>query len=161
MYTVEGDEDDDHGNDGECELKAADIPKSGLNNSLNGVVNLPGCLNAEERVVSSTGKPPSDRRYAQTRVWGQDWTTGDDQREERDGCQHGQRHRSELREMTTGQSQSLLKNILQKEKRRSDVASFSLGPWFCQPRLNTSDQSASRLSRVRHTCSDNRGQLTA
>ena len=70
-----------------------------------------------------TCKPPLEGRYAQAGVWGQDWTTGHDQREERDGCQHGQRHLSEFREMTNGQSQSPLKNILQRERDESDVSS--------------------------------------
>lgn len=41
------------------QLKAADLPKSGLDYSLDGVMNFPGCLNAEEIVVS-TGKPLTD-----------------------------------------------------------------------------------------------------
>jgi len=39
--------------DDRIQLKAADIPKSELDNSLNGVVNLAGRLNAEGRVVST------------------------------------------------------------------------------------------------------------
>jgi len=49
------------------------------------------------------------------------------------------------------------------EERRRDAA--PVPSRFCQPRLNTrlnitSGQPASRLPRVRHTCSEKRGQLT-
>ena len=95
-------------------VKATDIPKSRLDDGLNGILNIPGCLNAERTVVS-TGKSAPDKRYAQTRVRSQDWTTSNDQREERDGCQHGQRHCSESRKMTNCQSQSPLKIVLQRK----------------------------------------------
>ena len=96
-----------------------------------------------------TGKLPPDRAYTQTRVRGQDWTTGHDQREERDGCQHGQGHRSELKETTRGESQSPLKAAFRrKETGQYDVGSLpdlgfvNLGSTACR-------HFASRFSRVR------------
>lgn len=35
------------------QLRAVDIPKSRLNDSLDSIMNLPGCLNAEEREIST------------------------------------------------------------------------------------------------------------
>jgi hypothetical protein len=67
------------------ESRRVDIPKSRLNNSLNGIVNLAGCLKPEGGGEHSCGPLP-DSGYAQTRVRSQDWATGDDQRKERDRC---------------------------------------------------------------------------
>ena len=49
------DSDDDHGERRRIQLKVVDIPESGLNNCLNGIVNLAGRLKAEEREISMLG----------------------------------------------------------------------------------------------------------
>ena len=47
------DSDDNRGERRRIQLKMADIPKSGLNDSLNSSVNLAGRLNAEEREMNT------------------------------------------------------------------------------------------------------------